>query len=39
MAALVVADAIVEKFGGDSLCDTLLNLKNYRERLAKDFGL
>ena len=39
MAALVIADAIVEKFGGDSLNDTLLNLKNYRERLAKNFGL
>ena len=39
MAAIVTADAIVEKFGGDALCDTLTNLKNYRERLARDFGL
>ncbi len=39
MAALVMADAIVEKFGGDALCDTLNNLKNYRARLKKDFGL
>lgn len=39
MAALVMADAIVEKFGGDALRDTLKNLKNYRERLAKNFGL
>lgn len=39
MAAIVTADAIVEKFGGDFLPDTLNNLKNYRERLAKDFGL
>ena len=33
MAAIVTADAIVEKFGGDALCDTLQNLKNYRERV------
>ena len=39
MAAIVLADAFVEKFGGDALGDTLLNLKNYRERLARDFGL
>ena len=39
MAAIVTADAIVEKFGGDFLADTLNNLKNYRERIAKDFGL
>ena len=39
MAALVTADAIVEKFGGDALCDTLANLKSYRERLAEDYGL
>lgn len=39
MSAIVTADAIVDKFGGDALCDTLNNLKNYRERLAKNFGL
>ena len=39
MAAIVLADAFVEKFGGDALTDTLANLKNYRERLARDFGL
>ncbi len=39
MAAIVTADAIVGKFGGDALCDTLANLKSYRQRLAKDFGL
>ncbi len=39
MAALVMAEVIVEKFGGDALCDTLNNLKNYRGRLQKDFGL
>ena len=39
MAAIVTADAFVEKFGGDALIDTLANLKIYRERLARDFGL
>ena len=39
MAAIVTADAFVEKFGGDALVDTLANLKNYRARLAEDFGL
>ena len=34
MAAIVTADAIVDKFGGDALCDTLQNLKIYRERIA-----
>ncbi len=33
MAALVMADCVVEKFSGDALCDTLQNLKNYRARL------
>ena len=33
MAAIVTADSVVDKFGGDALCDTLQNLKNYRERL------
>ncbi len=39
MAAIVTAGAFVEKFGGDALCDTLANLENYRQRLARDFGL
>ena len=39
MAALVTADAFVEKFGGDALIDTLANLKNYRVRIAGEFGL
>lgn len=39
MAAIVTADAIVEKFGGDFLGDTLNNLKNYCSRITKDFGL
>ncbi len=33
MAAIVTAGAVVEKFGGDALCDTLENLKNYRKRI------
>ena len=39
MAAIVTADAIVDKFGGDALIDTLANLKHYRERLTEEFGL
>ncbi len=39
MAAIVTADAFVEKFGSDALCDTLANLQTYRKRLAEDFGL
>lgn len=39
MAALVMAAAVVEKFGGDALRDTLANLKNYRARLERDYGL
>ena len=35
MAAIVMADAIIEKFGGDALCDTLQNLKYYCERINK----
>lgn len=38
MAAIVTADAIVDKFGGDALVDTLANLNSYRDRLTK-FGL
>ena len=38
MAAIVTADAIVDKFGGDALIDTLQSLKNYRERI-KNFGM
>jgi len=39
MAAIVTADAMVDKFGGDALTDTLANLQHYRARLARDFGL
>ena len=39
MAAIVTADSVVEKFGGDFLGDTLNNLKNYRDRIFRDIGL
>ena len=39
MAALVMADAVTEKFGSDALYDTLQNLKNYRARLERNFCL
>jgi chorismate synthase len=32
--ALVLADALLEKFGGDSVVETAANLAGYRERLA-----
>lgn len=34
MAALILADELLIKFGGDSVRETLANLKAYRERLA-----
>jgi chorismate synthase len=34
MVALVLADAILEKFGGDSLGEMLRNLRGYQEQLA-----
>ena len=37
MAAIVTADAIVEKFGGDAMIDTLQNLKSYCERIGKTY--
>ena len=33
MAAFVTADSLVDKFDGDSMFDTLQNLKNYRARV------
>lgn len=39
MAAIVTAEAMLDKFGGDALCDTLNNLERYRARLARDYGL
>jgi len=35
MVCLALADAALEKFGGDSLAETLDNAARYRERLAK----
>ena len=35
MVALVLAEAVLEKFGGDSLAETSRNLAGYRERLAQ----
>lgn len=34
MVALVLTDALLEKFGGDSLAETRRNLASYREHLA-----
>jgi chorismate synthase len=31
MVALVLADAALEKFGGDSLAETLRNVRAYRD--------
>ena len=39
MTALILGEAVTDKFGGDALCDTLENLKNYRNRLEKNFCL
>ena len=35
MVALVLADALVEKFGGDSLGETRANLAAYLERAGE----
>jgi chorismate synthase len=34
MVALVLADAVLEKFGGDSVVETARNLSGYLEQLA-----
>ena len=34
MVALVLADAMLEKFGGDSLAETRRNLQGYLDNLA-----
>jgi chorismate synthase len=33
MAALVLADAVAEKFGGDSVAETRRNVRSYRDSL------
>jgi chorismate synthase len=38
MVMLTLADAILDKFGGDSLGETRTNLKAYRARIARDPG-
>ena len=35
MVALVLADALLEKFGGDSVGETERNFKGYRQQLQK----
>jgi len=35
MVALVLADAFLEKFGGDSLEETRRNFEGYREQLRR----
>jgi chorismate synthase len=38
MVAIVLADAVLEKFGGDSLNEILDNLRNYRTRTTARFA-
>lgn len=38
MVAIVLADAVLEKFGGDSLNEVLDNLRSYRARTAARFA-
>jgi chorismate synthase len=38
MAALVLADAVLEKFGGDSLAETQRNLNGYLSHIAARLG-
>jgi chorismate synthase len=35
MTAIVIAEALVDKFGGDSLGDMLASVKYYRERIGR----
>jgi chorismate synthase len=37
MVALVLADAVLEKFGGDSVEELLANWRAYRDRTAARF--
>lgn len=36
MVALVVADSVIEKFGGDSLAETARNIKSYSESIPEN---
>lgn len=38
MAALVIADAFLEKFGGDSLEETKESFRSFMEKIKKDFN-
>jgi hypothetical protein len=38
MVALVLAEAVLEKFGGDSMNEVLDNLRHFRERTAARFA-
>jgi chorismate synthase len=38
MVMLTLADAMLDKFGGDSLDETRSNLERYRERIARTPG-
>lgn len=33
MTAIVIAEAMLDKFGGDAMCDVLTNLENYKSRV------
>ena len=37
MVAFVLAEAVIDKFGGDSMAEVLKNLASYRERTAARF--
>lgn len=36
MAAIVIAQAVLDKFGGDAMCDLLANLANYKSRVQAE---
>jgi chorismate synthase len=35
MVAITLADAVLEKFGGDSMGELLRNVQGYRDQLAR----
>ena len=37
MVAFVLAEAVIDKFGGDSMAEVLKNMASYRERTAARF--
>jgi hypothetical protein len=38
MVAFVLADALIEKFGGDSIDELVANWKSFRERTSARFN-